>query len=268
LLAAREFQNYASRVKLDGYEYLALKPSTVVAVVERIVADCAPSKILVFGSRARGEARADSDLDLLVLLPAPASDSFALRCHLRELLADLRLSIDILVSDPEHFAEHSSRINSVYHDAAEDGFPIWQDGRLDSFATGKPMKAGTDALLERAASDEATLLLPGIPEIPFGQHVQAAIEKQLKALYNERNEKYPRTHDLKGLARELSQMGENLPPVSIELADLTIYALDLRYEGEGKLPPPLNRKACMETVKIIREYVAERILALNSHQPS
>jgi predicted nucleotidyltransferase len=107
---------------------LALKPATVLTAIERIVAACQPASILAFGSRAKKNARIDSDLDLLVLLRAPVSDRRSVCCSLRERLADLPLSKDIFVTDPEHFAEHSARINSVYHDAAEDGLYLWRDG--------------------------------------------------------------------------------------------------------------------------------------------
>jgi predicted nucleotidyltransferase len=120
-------------VKLKD-DFLDLTPGKVTEALERIVADCQPTSILVFGSRARGEAHADSDLDLLVLLPAPPDDRFALRQHLRGLLADMPFSKDILVSDPLHLAEYQTRLNSVYYAATEDGFPLWQNGKLDPAA--------------------------------------------------------------------------------------------------------------------------------------
>ena len=112
---------------------LALKPETVITVVERIVAACQPTSILVFGSRTRGEAVIDSDLDLLVVLPVPVGDHYTLRRYLRKRLEELPLSKDILVTDPDHLAEHSSRINSGYHDAAE-GLYLWRDGALNRAA--------------------------------------------------------------------------------------------------------------------------------------
>ena len=61
-------------------------------------------RLLLFGSRARGDARPDSDYDLLVVDPtvAPrAGRSVPLRLALRGLGA----SFDILVLTPEEFAE-------------------------------------------------------------------------------------------------------------------------------------------------------------------
>ena len=56
----------------------------------------------------------------------------------------------------------------------------------------------TDALLKRADDDATTLQFPGVPEIPFWQPVQAAVEKLLKALLNERRGTFQRVHDQPG----------------------------------------------------------------------
>ena len=121
-------------MKLAANDALTPTPATVAVAVERIAAACQPRAILVFGSRACGKARPDSDLDLLVLLHAPVSDGGALRCRLRALLADLPFSKDILVSDPETFAHWCKRPNSVYQDIAEDSFHLWRNGRADAAA--------------------------------------------------------------------------------------------------------------------------------------
>ena len=113
---------------------LALTPATVTVAVERIAAACQPQAIVAFGSRARGQARPDSDLDLFVLLHAPATDVGNLRRRLRALLADLPLSKDILVSDPETYARARMQLNSVYRDIAEQSLPLWHDGHLNPVA--------------------------------------------------------------------------------------------------------------------------------------
>ena len=107
------------------------------------------------------------------------------------------------------------------------------------------MNAVTAALLERAADDEATMRVESLREIPFGQHAQAAIEKLLKALINERGVRHPRKHDLDLLVHELTKLDEELPPLPIVLGDLSDYAGDLRYGGSAKLAQPLDRKACL-----------------------
>lgn len=130
------------------------------------------------------------------------------------------------------------------------------------------MDAHTAALLQRAADDESTLRLNGLPEVPFGQHAQGATEKLLKALIHEHGRKYPYTHDLDVLVVKLAVLGETLPALPIALGDLTDYAMLLRYEDDAQLPPALDRHACINTVESLRLHVTGRIQALNIVPPT
>ena len=49
-----------------------------------------PSRLVLFGSRARGEARPDSDIDLLVVMPQPTLTPQERQLALRSLRAALR----------------------------------------------------------------------------------------------------------------------------------------------------------------------------------
>ena len=121
-------------MKLAANDSLTPTPAAVAVAVERIAAACQPRAILVFGSRARGQARPDSDLDLFVLLQSAVPDGVALRRRLRSLLADLPFAKDILVSDPEAFAHARTQLNNVYQEIAAESFPLWRAGRLDPAA--------------------------------------------------------------------------------------------------------------------------------------
>ncbi len=51
---------------------MRITPEGLNAAVRRLVATLAPEEVILFGSRARGDARSDSDADLLAVLPAVA----------------------------------------------------------------------------------------------------------------------------------------------------------------------------------------------------
>lgn len=66
---------------------------------QRLVEHFAPQKVILFGSQARGEARWDSDADILVVMPFEGS-SFEQRLAMLELGAP-SFPVDLLLCKPE-----------------------------------------------------------------------------------------------------------------------------------------------------------------------
>ena len=80
--------------------------------------------VVLFGSRARGEARPDSDWDLLVVAEGLPSSPFQRRAYVRSLLpADCRARVSLLPRAPAELLEH---LSSLALDIAVDG-QIWYD---------------------------------------------------------------------------------------------------------------------------------------------
>lgn len=88
--------------------------------VRRIDAHCHPRQVLLFGSRARGEARADSDFDLAVVVNGDA-DSWRLAADLRGELAGLAASFDILVVSAAAWRKWSVVPVAFEHRIAQEG---------------------------------------------------------------------------------------------------------------------------------------------------
>jgi predicted nucleotidyltransferase len=68
----------------------------IAAAVDRLAQAAQPERILLFGSHACGEAREESDLDLLVI-ETHVPDRAAEMVRLRRLLRPLRIPVDLLV---------------------------------------------------------------------------------------------------------------------------------------------------------------------------
>jgi predicted nucleotidyltransferase len=69
----------------------------LVAEAARRLAEAAPeARVILFGSRARGDARADSDLDLLVIEPKSASRSSEF-VRLRNALGEVGVPVDLIL---------------------------------------------------------------------------------------------------------------------------------------------------------------------------
>lgn len=129
------------------------------------------------------------------------------------------------------------------------------------------MDTHTAALLQRAADDESTLHLGGLAEVPFGQLRKGLLRNCLK-LSSTSAGKSILTRMISTFSWSSSRSsGESLPTLPVTLGDLTDYAMTLRYEDDGQLPPPLDRRACIDAVELLRVHVTGRIQALNPPPP-
>jgi predicted nucleotidyltransferase len=95
------------------------------AIIERAVdllLEAAPpgSRVILFGSHARGDARPDSDLDFLVIEPRVA-DHRAEMVRLHHALQPLRVPADVLVTSEAIFEEWRDTPGTVLYEAAKEG---------------------------------------------------------------------------------------------------------------------------------------------------
>jgi len=93
----------------------------LIAEAGRRLAAAAPdATVILFGSRARGEGRSDSDLDLLVIEPDLRSRR-AEFVRLREALGDLGVPIDLVVLSAEYANERGRIRGTMVNEAMQRG---------------------------------------------------------------------------------------------------------------------------------------------------
>ncbi|HWC49871.1 MAG TPA: nucleotidyltransferase domain-containing protein [Solirubrobacterales bacterium] len=86
----------------------------------RLEAATEDSKVILFGSYARGEASASSDLDLLVIepdAPTPRAESARLRRELR----DLEVALDVIVISRKQAEELGKVPGTMVNEALQTG---------------------------------------------------------------------------------------------------------------------------------------------------
>lgn len=93
-------------------------------IIQRLIARFDPDRIMLFGSRARGDARADSDFDLLVVLPKAPKPREARIAMLRE-LRDLRAAVDILLTTRADIERRGSIPSIPLHSALAEGIEVY-----------------------------------------------------------------------------------------------------------------------------------------------
>ena len=88
----------------------------------KILAKSAPprARVILFGSRARGDSRPGSDLDFLVIEPEverPRAESARLRCA----LLDIEAPIDVIVVSSRHAEKWGGVEGTLVHAALVEG---------------------------------------------------------------------------------------------------------------------------------------------------
>jgi uncharacterized protein len=97
-------------------EELAPTQEKVDAAVRTAVEIAQPSRVILFGSWPRGQAKWDSDLDMAVLMPdAAEAELGTIHRNLRRKLQEVSMTIDLVVTTEGCAKQFLGSINSIYH---------------------------------------------------------------------------------------------------------------------------------------------------------
>ncbi len=102
-----------------------MSDSLIDRTAQALLAAAPPgSRVILFGSHARGLARPDSDWDFLVVEPE-VKDRFnemvRLRQSVEDVLCDVIQPVDVIVTDQERFFRNATVPNTLAYEAASYG---------------------------------------------------------------------------------------------------------------------------------------------------
>ena len=103
----------------------SLNDDFVQDIVQRIVETAQPDKVILFGSRARGNARPDSDFDLLVIKNSE-EPGYRRDAALYLALAGLNAPVDVMVYTPEEVREWSAVPQAFVTTAVREGKVVYE----------------------------------------------------------------------------------------------------------------------------------------------
>lgn len=99
------------------------------SIVDDIVKKVNPTKVILFGSTARGETNKDSDLDLLIIEKEKFNKDRSRRKELksiRQLLMKYKIPKDILLYDEEEVAYWKDSSNHIISRCLKEGKTLYE----------------------------------------------------------------------------------------------------------------------------------------------
>jgi predicted nucleotidyltransferase len=93
--------------------------------IGRLVQQFDPLRIVLFGSHARNEARPDSDVDLLVIVPH-LENKRETAIRMLASLRGLRAPIEVIPTDPEEIARRGNLPGDVLRSALREGRTVYE----------------------------------------------------------------------------------------------------------------------------------------------
>jgi len=103
----------------------AVTPEKLREAVRRLVEAAHPRQIILFGSHARGDARDDSDVDLM-LVQDDVKDQAAESVRLRRVLKGMILAVDLLPVSRAAFDYWRDTPGNVFFEAATEGKVVYE----------------------------------------------------------------------------------------------------------------------------------------------
>lgn len=99
-------------------------PEAINYLVQRIVEEAAPIRIMIFGSAARGEVEENSDVDLLVVMPEGTHRRRTAQLLYRK-IRGVGIPFDIVVATPGDLERHKDNIGLIYRKILQEGKEVY-----------------------------------------------------------------------------------------------------------------------------------------------
>jgi HEPN domain-containing protein/predicted nucleotidyltransferase len=219
-------------------------------ITERMIREFDPLKVILFGSRARGEPRMDSDFDLLVVVPDEAGwpEQWAASAAVK----DLPVAKDILVIGRRDLEQKGGHLGSALRPALREGVVLYDRDEEELVVAGvNPGREANDWL--GYAQEDLTAAVASLAVSEFRPrhacyYAQQAAEKALKAALISLTVEPPRTHSLDEL-RDLLPLDWSVKTRYPNLKRLTGWIASGRYPDS---PPAPSDEDAAEAVKEAR----------------
>jgi HEPN domain-containing protein/predicted nucleotidyltransferase len=241
-------------------DFTALAQPPLDRIVDAIRDRISPELNLLFGSRATGGAREDSDYDLMIVL-RDGSDLERGRRDVYDALHAIGAHVDVLVRSVSDYERRQADPGFFDWLVSREGVLLYSSGAVPQRSAGparvrEESREGLRVWIERAAEDFRAAELSMAPTDPAPGavcfHAHACAEKLLKALIVSGGTHPPRTHELTKL---LSLQG---PIVRADKALIAACALlgalyPMSRYPEQPLPTLDDARRALDSARVVRD---------------
>jgi HEPN domain-containing protein/predicted nucleotidyltransferase len=169
--------------------------TTLDDIVQCLVSGYDPDRIILFGSHAVGEAREESDIDLLIVKET-AQRPIDRRVDVERLLRDRRVPVDVLVYTPRELWELYAAGSPLVETVLESRRVLYMRKATAGWFADAKEEAEMAAILFEHGKYRGVCV-----------HCQQGVEKGLKALLLERGRRPAETRDLVELLNQVRAEG-------------------------------------------------------------
>ncbi|MDE0397591.1 MAG: HEPN domain-containing protein [Candidatus Poribacteria bacterium] len=210
----------------------------IQATCDDIVREFSPLQVILFGFYAYGTPTEDSDVDLLVVMDIPESETRRQAVEIRQRITR-RFPMDLLVRSPEELAYRISYNDWLLREITEKGEVLYESRgpfkKIWEKESGM-MNPLTLEWIQMAEGDYASARHFHQGQKPMYDIIcflsQQCIEKYLKAWLQENSVSFTKTHNLERL---LSLIVPSIPDWHVWQADFLVFsedAIDFLYPGK------------------------------------
>jgi len=229
--------------------------SLVDEIVARLISRFSPRRIYLFGSRARGDAHADSDYDFLIEVDALPTDVVLTPQGMTWLRDFPCTEVQVHVRSPGGFERKKDDPGTVDWDVVREGIllfaledlpairagaapnMVWEGARTPPRSLGGWLRHAERDM--RVASHLTSDFSEWKETICF--HAQQASEKFLKALIIAQHARPARTHDILELLHQVRLLGLDIGDLEDDARFMEPFAVTIRYpddEDDAAAPIP------------------------------
>ena len=104
---------------------MGVDESLLGEIVRRVLSVTRPDRIILFGSAATGEMTKDSDIDLLVVAPAP-KNRHEERLKIADAIGDIEYPVDVIIIASERFEATKDIVGGIAYPAHKYGRVLYE----------------------------------------------------------------------------------------------------------------------------------------------